>query len=104
MRSLLRTIFYSIKVVHLTTLADMIIGFNDARSYNPSKTLQWLYIFPINSLIFDILFIFMNMQMRKEKFSLRPMTSIHLSYDITGSITKCHNDSLGLKLVYFYGF
>ena len=35
------------------------------------------------------------------------MTSINLSYDITGSISKCHNDSLGLKLVYlciFNGF
>ena len=40
----------------------------------------------------------MNMQMRQ--FSFRPMTSIHLSYAITGSITKCHNDSFGLKLVY----
>ena len=28
------------------------------------------------------------------------MASTDLSYDITGSITKCHNDSLGLKLVY----
>ena len=28
------------------------------------------------------------------------MASIDLSYDITGSIIKCHNDSLGLKLVY----
>ena len=28
------------------------------------------------------------------------MTSINLSYAIAGSITKCHNDSLGLKLVY----
>ena len=27
------------------------------------------------------------------------MTSINLSYDITGSITKLHNDSLGLKEV-----
>ena len=28
----------------------------------------------------------------------RPLTSIHLLYDITCSITKCHRDSLGLKL------
>ena len=28
------------------------------------------------------------------------MTSINLSYDITGLLTKCHNDCLGLKLVY----
>ena len=28
------------------------------------------------------------------------MASTDLSYDITDSITKCHNDSLGLKLVY----
>ena len=33
-------------------------------------------------------------------FSFRRMTSIHLSYDITGSITKCHNDSLDLEEVY----
>ena len=39
----------------------------------------------------------MNMQMRY--FSSRPMTSVHLSYDITGSIAKCHKDSLGMKLV-----
>ena len=32
------------------------------------------------------------------------MTSIDLSYDITGSITKCHNDRLGLKLVYLWIF
>ena len=28
------------------------------------------------------------------------MTSLNLSYDITGSKTKCHNDSLGLKKRY----
>ena len=33
-------------------------------------------------------------------FSFRRMTSINLSYAITGSITKCHNDSLDLKEVY----
>ena len=32
------------------------------------------------------------------------MTSINLSYDITGSITKCHNDSLGLKEAYLWIF
>ena len=32
------------------------------------------------------------------------MTSINMSYDITGSITKCHNDRLGLKLVYLWMF
>ena len=32
------------------------------------------------------------------------MTSIYLSYDITGSISKCHNDSLGLKFVYLWIF
>ena len=32
------------------------------------------------------------------------MTSINLSYDITGTITKCHNDRLGLKLVYLWIF
>ena len=30
------------------------------------------------------------------------MTSINLSFYITGSITKCHNVSLGLKLVYLW--
>ena len=39
-----------------------------------------------------------------EIFSFRRMTSINLSYDITGSRTKCHNDSLGLKEVYFWIF
>ena len=42
------------------------------------------------------------MQMRS--FSFRPMTSIHLSYAITDSITKCYNDSLGLKLAYLWVF
>ena len=37
-------------------------------------------------------------------FSFRRMTSINLSYDITGSITKCHSDSLDLKEVYLWGF
>ena len=41
-------------------------------------------------------------------FSFWRMTSINLSYDITGSITQCHNDSLDLKEVYlwilFYDF
>ena len=38
-------------------------------------------------------------------FSFRRMTSINLSYDITGSITKCHNDSLDLEEVWiFYDF
>ena len=32
------------------------------------------------------------------------MTSINLSYDITGSIIKCHNGSLGLKEVYLWIF
>ena len=30
------------------------------------------------------------------------MASINLSYDVIGSITNCHNDSLGLKLVYLW--
>ena len=37
-------------------------------------------------------------------FSYRTRSSIDLSYDITGSITKCHNDSLGLKLVHLWNF
>ena len=39
------------------------------------------------------------MQMRL--LSYMPKTSINLSlYCITGAVTKCDNDSLGLKLVY----
>ena len=44
----------------------------------------------------------MNMQIRQ--FSFRSMTSINLSYDITGLLTKCHNDCLGVKLVYLWIF
>ena len=40
----------------------------------------------------------MNLQMKY--FSYRIRLSINVSYDISGSITKCHNDSLGLKLVH----
>ena len=42
------------------------------------------------------------MQMRS--FSYRTRSSINSSFDITGSITKCHNDSLGLKLVHLLIF
>ena len=42
----------------------------------------------------------MNVQMRQ--FSYRTRASINLSYDITGSITKCHNGSLDLKLVHLW--
>ena len=42
------------------------------------------------------------MQMRY--FSYRTRSLIDLSYNITGSITKCHNDSLGLKLVHLRNF
>ena len=59
-------------------------------------------VFPHFSSLFDILLIFMNMQMRY--FSFRTRSSIDLSYNITGSITKCHNDSLGLKLVHLWKF
>ena len=38
----------------------------------------------------------MNMQMRISSY--RHRSSINLSFDITGSITKCHNDSPGLTL------
>ena len=44
----------------------------------------------------------MNMQMKH--FSYRTRSSIDLSDDITGSITNCHNDSLGLKLVNIWIF
>ena len=37
-------------------------------------------------------------------FSFRPTTVLILSYAITGSIAKCHNDILGLKLVYLWIF
>ena len=40
------------------------------------------------------------MNIQRKKFLFRPLTSIHLSYDITGPITKCHIDSFGLKSVY----
>ena len=39
--------------------------------------------------------------MQMKYFLYRTGSSINLSYDITDSITKCHNDSLGLKLVHF---
>ena len=39
----------------------------------------------------------MNMQMRS--FSFRVLTSIKLSFDVTGRIAECHNYSLGLKSV-----
>ena len=43
--------------------------------------------------------IFMNMQMRL--LSYMSMTSTFFSlYCITGAVTKCDNDNLGLKLVY----
>ena len=32
------------------------------------------------------------------------MQAIILAYDNTGSLTKCHNDSLGLKIVYLWIF
>ena len=30
------------------------------------------------------------------------MTSINFSYDISGPIIKCHNDSLGLKFIFLW--
>ena len=42
------------------------------------------------------------MQMRK--FSFKPMTLLNLSNDITGSISKYHNNSLGLKIVCLWIF
>ena len=56
--------------------------------------------FPRFFSLFDIFINFMNVQMRQ--FSYRTRASINVSYDITGSITKCHNGSLGLKLVYLW--
>ena len=44
----------------------------------------------------------MNILMRS--FSFRRMPSMNLSYDITGSVTKCHNDTLDLKEVYLWIF
>ena len=52
--------------------------------------------------LFDILLSFMNIQMRY--FSYRTRSLIDLSYNITGPITNCHNDSLGLKLVHLWNF
>ena len=54
------------------------------------------------SSLFDILVIFMNMQMRLSSY--RASSSINLSNDITGSITECHNGSLGTKLVHLWIF
>ena len=59
-------------------------------------------VFPHFSSFLTFLLIFMNMQMRY--FSYRTRSSIDLSYNITGSITKCHNDCLGLKLVHLWNF
>ena len=59
-------------------------------------------VFPIFPQFLTFLLIFMNMQMRY--FSYRTRSSIDLSYNITSSITKCHNDSLGLKLVHLWNF
>ena len=60
--------------------------------------LAMVIVFPRFSSLFDICIIFMNMQMRLS--SHRASASINLSYDITGSTTKCQNDGLGLKLVH----
>ena len=38
--------------------------------------------------------------MKMKMYPFRPITAINLSSDITGVITMCHNDRLGLKLVY----
>ena len=66
---------------------------------NPCNGSSFSLVFPH---LLTVLLIFMNMQMRR--FSYRPRSSIHLSYNITGSTTKCQNDSLGLKLVYLWIF
>ena len=66
---------------------------------NPCNESSFSLVFPH---FLTFLLIFMNMQMRR--FSYRPRSSIHLSYNITGSTTKCQNDSLGLKLVYLWIF
>ena len=72
------------------------------RSYNLSKTLQCLQFFPHFSFILTFLLLFMNILMRS--FSFRRMPSMNLSYDITRSITKCHNDTLDLKKSLFMDF
>ena len=60
MCSLLRTIFYGIKMVPLTTLAAMKIGFDLITHPKLAMALVNLRF----SLIFYILLVFMNMQMR----------------------------------------
>ena len=55
------------------------------------------YIFPRFSSFFDI-FIYFH-EYANKTISYRTRSSIDLSDDSTGSIAKCHNDSLGLKLV-----
>ena len=66
---------------------------------NPCNGYSFSLVFPH---FLTFLLIFMNMQMRY--FSYRPRSSINVLFYITGSITKCQNDSLGLKLVYLWIF
>ena len=98
----LRTIFDEIKVVPLTnSLENLSQG---------CKIGLITYAIPCNGYSFSLVFphflsfllIFMNMQMRQ--FSNRTRSSINSPHDITRSITKCHDDSLGLKLVHVWFF
>ena len=59
----------------LSWSSKLVSGVQD-RSYDPSKTLQWLQFFPEarSSSIVDVLLIFMNMQIRL--ISYRPRLSI----------------------------
>ena len=101
--SLLMTTFYGIKMFPLTTLADMTICARDARYIlfpiqNLGNGYKLSLVFPQFSIV---LLIVMNMQMRS--FSFRHRSSINLTYDLIGSITKCHNNSMVLK-VYLWIF
>ena len=73
------------------------------RSYNICNTLEWILFSPHFPSLFDI-FINLNEYANEIFFLKRTRSSINLSYDITGSITKCHNDSLGLILVHLWIF
>ena len=66
---------------------------------NPCSGSSFSLVFPH---FLTLLLIFMNMQMRR--FSYRPRSSIHLSYNITGSTTKCQNDSLEPEISLFMDF
>ena len=83
MPSLLRTIFYGIKVIPLNTLAAMRIGPRDARKIlQPTQNLAIATVFPCFSSSFDN---FINIHEYANKIIFfRHMTSVNLSYNNIG--------------------